>query len=116
MWEQVDVILRRAATQIAQHVADFLPGALVSIVLLLITAAVALLGRVIVVRALRSLEFDRRAGQFGWPAGWSAAAAPSQAAGRAVFWTLLVLGILVSLTALNATLMQPNSRPMPPNT
>ena len=35
MWEQVDRILRQATTQIADHIANFLPGLLVSLALIL---------------------------------------------------------------------------------
>jgi hypothetical protein len=106
MWEQVDRILRQATGQIADHVADFLPGVLVLVVLLMGAAIAAVLVRVLLVRALRSLEFDRRAHEFGFtvPAHWSPATTPSLVVARTAQWTILVLGLLVSLTALNASI------------
>ena len=47
MWAQVDQILRQATTQIADHVANFLPGLLVSLMLILATFVVALLARML---------------------------------------------------------------------
>lgn len=106
MWEQVDRILRQATSQIVDHVANFLPGVLVSLMLILLAFAVAVLARMLVVRTLRSLEFDRHAGQFGLAAlaGWPTSASPSLTVGRIVYWVIVMLGLLVSLTALNATI------------
>lgn len=105
MWAQVDRILRQATTQIADHIANFLPGMLVSATLMFAAFVVALLARVLLVRALRGLEFDRRAEQWGLGAlvEWPASTSPSQGVARVVYWTILILGLLVSLTALNAT-------------
>jgi hypothetical protein len=106
MWEQVDQILRDAATQISIHIANFLPGLLVALVLVIATFVVAFAARVLFLRLLRGLDFDRRAEHWGLSAllGWSASTTPSLAIARAISWTLLVLGLLVSLTALNATI------------
>jgi hypothetical protein len=106
MWEQVRLIFRQAMTQISDNVASFLPGVLVALLLVLFTFLVAALARAFVTRMLVSLEFDRRAGQFGFltSGGWPGAPTPSVTVGRIVYWTLVVLGLLVSLTALNATI------------
>lgn len=105
MWAQVDRILRQATSQIADHVADFLPGALVAAMLIVATFIVALLVRLLLVRALRGIDFDRRVQQLGTAAliGWPTTVSPAQAVTRLVFWTIVILGLLVSLTALNAT-------------
>jgi hypothetical protein len=106
MWEQVDSILRQAIGQIGDHVASFLPGVLVSAMLILSAFVVALLTRMLLVRMLRGIEFDRRAEQLGLAAlvGWTPSSTPSQTVARVVYWALLILGLLVSLTALNATI------------
>ena len=106
MWGQVERILRQAATQIADHLANFLPGLLVSLLLILATVVVALLARLLFVRALRGLDFDRRAEHWGLaaPLEWPTSASPSHTLARAAFWTIVILGLLVSLTALNATI------------
>jgi hypothetical protein len=106
MWEQVDRILRQAATQIADGVASFLPGLLVALLLMLTTLLVALLVRALLARALRGLDFDRWAERVGLAAlvGWSSTASPSHSVARVSFWAVLFLGLLASLTALNATI------------
>jgi hypothetical protein len=92
--------------QIGENTANFLPGVLVSLMLILVAFVVAVLARLLLVRALRGLEFDRRAERLGLAAlvGWPASASPTQAVVRVVYWTILILGLLVSLTALNATI------------
>jgi hypothetical protein len=105
MWEQVHRILRQSASHIADNVANFLPGVVVALVLIVAAFVVAALARMAVVRALRGLEFDRRAEHLGLgPVGAWPGASTTQAIGVAVYWTLLVLGLLVSLTALNASI------------
>jgi hypothetical protein len=106
MWGQVDRILRQATTQIADHIANFLPGLLVSLTLMIAAFVVALLARMLLVRALHGVEFDRRSEQWGLAVlvGWPASTSPSQTVARVVYWTILILGLLASLTALNATI------------
>lgn len=106
MWAHVDKIVRQATAQIADHVANFLPGVLVSLMLVLAAFVVAVLARLLLVRALRGLEFDRRVERLGVAAllGLTSPASPSQTVARVVYWTIVVLGLLVSLTALNATM------------
>ncbi|HWW84901.1 MAG TPA: hypothetical protein VNZ26_14925 [Vicinamibacterales bacterium] len=106
MWAQVDRILRQATSQTVDQIANFLPGVLVSLTLVLTTFVVAIFARVLVMRALRGLEVDRRAEQWGLAAAmaWPTPTSLSQTIARVVYWTILILGLLVSLTALNATI------------
>ncbi len=106
MWEEVDRILHQATSQIVDQIANFLPGVMVSLLLLLAALVVAGVVRVLLVRVLRGLEFDRHAEQWGLAgfANWSVSSSPSLAMARAMSWVILFLGVLVSLTALNATI------------
>ena len=106
MWEQVERILRDATGQISDRVASFLPGLVVALLLMLATIVVALVVRALLARTLRGLDFDRWIERLGlWTIiGWSPAGSPSATLARVTFWTILVLGALASLTALNATL------------
>ena len=105
MWAQIDGILRQATTQIADQVAKFLPGLLVALLLILATLLVAILVRALLLRALRGLEFDQWAERVGLTMiiGWQATS-PSLSLARLGYWTVLILGLLISLTALNATM------------
>lgn len=106
MWEQINRVLGQATTEIVDNIANFLPGLLVALLLLVAAFVTALLIRGVLVRALVGLDFDRRAEQMGLTAllGWSAQASLSQAIARVVYWTILIIGLLVGLTALNATI------------
>ena len=106
MWGQVKAILQQATVQITDHVANFLPGLLVSLTLILVAFVLALLARMLVLRALRGLDLDSRAERVRLAAlvGWPASTSLSQTIARVVYWTILVLGLLLSLTALNATI------------
>jgi hypothetical protein len=106
MWGQVKAILQQATVQITEHVANFLPGLLVSLTLILVAFVLALLARMLVLRALRGLDLDSRAERVRLAAlvGWPASTSLSQTIARVVYWTILVLGLLLSLTALNATI------------
>lgn len=105
MWAQIDGILRQATAQITDQVAKFLPGLLVALLLLLATILVAVLVRTLLLRALRGLEFDQWAERAGVATiiGWLAAS-PSQSLTRLAYWSVLILGVLVSLTALDASM------------
>jgi hypothetical protein len=106
MWERVEGILRQATSQIADQIARFLPGVLVSLVLGLAAVVIALVVRGLLGRALRGLDFDRRAERLGLPAlvGLAPPASPSAVVARMVAWTIVFLGLLVSLTALDASM------------
>jgi hypothetical protein len=106
MWGQISEIFRRAAIRTADNVANFLPGLIVLLVILLGAFVVALSVRMILLRILRGVEFDRRAPQMGLAvlSDWSPTAGPSVLVGRAAMWVILVLGLLVGISALDATM------------
>jgi hypothetical protein len=106
MWEQANVILRRSADRIADNVADFLPGLLVLVLILLGALILAVAVRMLLVRLLRGMEFDRRAEQLGLRvlSDWSPADGASVLVARAVMWLILALGLLAGLSALDATM------------
>jgi hypothetical protein len=105
MWEEVKRILGQAGTQLGNYIADFLPGLVVALLLILVALVVAILARVLVVRALRGLDFDRRLEQWGLTGILgSAHGGASHTLAGLLYWTILVLGLLASLTALNATI------------
>ena len=105
MVQEVERGLRLAGTRIVDSIANFLPGTLVLLVLLVVSLLVALLIRFIAIRALQGLDFDRRAEPLGISlSDWTATRSASQLIGTALFWTILVLGFLLGLTALDAAL------------
>ena len=112
MWEQVEEMLRQTAQRSIGNMAEFLPGLLALIVIFLLAVVIALLARWLVVRALRGMDFDRRAELLGLGAvaDWSAVGPPSRVVARAVTWLILLAGLLVGLSALDAALPEQFAR------
>src|SRR6266542_1783179 len=106
MWQRFQRIVDQAMTRITDNIANFLPGAVVLLVLLAGALLLAVITRYILLRALQGLDFDRRANQFGLSIhmDWSLTTSPSLLIARAVQWTILILGLLVGLTALDAAM------------
>jgi hypothetical protein len=106
MWTQVEDILAEASRRSVESVAAFMPGMLALMMILLAAIVVAVIARIIVVRTLRSIDFDRRASQWGMGAfgDWSHTKGLSAFIARAVQWTILVMGLLTGLTALDAAM------------
>ena len=105
MVEEFDRALRLASARIVESVANFLPGALVFLVLLVGALVVALVLRYALRRALNGLDFDRRAELLGISlADWTPSHSASTLVASVVYWTVLMMGLLLGLTALDAAL------------
>jgi hypothetical protein len=112
MWEQVQDMLRRATLRTAENIAEFLPGFVLLLVILLAALVIAVLARVVVLRALRGLQFDQRAEHLGLGtvADWEAIGGPSLLLARLVMWMILLAGLLAGLSALDAALPEAFAR------
>jgi len=105
MVEQIDSALRMAGARIVDSIADFLPKALVFLVLFAVAFVVAVTVRYVLRRALQGLNFDRHAEMLGIsPAAWAHPQGGSELIASAAYWIILFLGLLLALTALDATL------------
>lgn len=105
MMEAFGQALRQAAARGIEGVANFLPGALVFLVLLLGSFLVAIAVRYAILRALRGLDLDRRAELLGFSiAEWTPSRSAAQFFASAGYWVVLAVGLLLGLTALDAAL------------
>ena len=105
MGEQFNRALSQAGTRIVDNVASFLPGAIVFVGMLLVAFVVALAIRSALRRGLKQLEFDRRLDRFGLSmAEWTPSGSASVLVASIAYWIVLSLGLLLGLTALDATL------------
>ena len=104
MWQQFNRIMDRAAERTVEAVANFLPGLVLLAAILAATIAVAFVVRVLLRRALEGLDVDRRAADAGLVAslGLAPAASVSALIARSVQWMILLVGVLIGLTALDA--------------
>ncbi len=112
MLADVQNMLSRAALATVENIAGFLPGLVGLLVILLVAFVLALFARALVLRALRGLQFDQRAEQLGLGAlaDWSAMGSPSMVLARIVMWLIMLAGLLVSLSALDAALPEAFAR------
>jgi hypothetical protein len=106
MLDQINRIGAATMERMLENAARFLPGVAVLFVILLLTVIVALAARLLVLRTLRRTGFDERAGDLGLPvfAELASGAGPAMVVARVVQWTILFLGLLVGISALDAAL------------
>ncbi len=102
---QVNKILNQAAARITASIADFLPGVLALLVVMLCALVLAWIARFMIRRALRGIDFDKRLEQWGFSgvAEWSPSQSPTQLLAASAYWFIILAGLLVGLSALNAT-------------
>jgi hypothetical protein len=106
MWQQMNNALLDATQRIIAGIARFLPGLLAMLMAVIGATILAWILRWAVQRALRGMNFDAKLTDWGFSdlADWSPQKSPTLLVGRAVAWIIIILGILVGLTALEANL------------
>jgi len=107
MWSQVDDALRQSVQRVLTNLAGFLPGVLAMLLAILLAVILGVMVRWFVSGMLRWVRFDQQLERWGGSAlaEWSPAGSPTLLVARLVFWLIVLLGILVGLAALDATLM-----------
>ena len=106
MWAQINKLVEQSSSRILSGIANFLPGVLALIVILLVTFILAFIIRVALGRFLRRVNFDEVVHHWGFPevAEWSPQRSPSLMAIRIVNWCIILIGLLVAVNALDAAL------------
>ena len=106
MWDKINGLVVESLNRIISGIANFLPGVLALIVILLVTILVTVIVRTVLRRFLRKVDFDRIVGLWGFPevAAWSPKHSPSLIAIRIVNWCIILVGLLIGINALDASL------------
>jgi hypothetical protein len=106
MWEHLNRELSQSMNRIISRVADFLPGILALVIVVIFALPLAWIVSRLSRRSLRSIRFDERIQQWGMTAleDWSPSRSPTILVERVVYWLIVLFGLLVGLTALNAEL------------
>jgi hypothetical protein len=106
MWDQFRTLLSQSSNRIITGIANFLPGLLALLLILFFTIAVVLVFRIALRRFLRRIQFDGYIARWGFPdlAEWSPSRSPSLLLIRVLSWTIFILGLLASISALDAEL------------
>jgi hypothetical protein len=103
---EVNEVLQQTITRITSAVANFLPGLLAFLIILMLTIIVAFVLRLTIRRSLQRIDFDGRMDEWGFSAvsEWSPERSPTLLAARACFLTILLLGFLIGFSALDSSL------------
>jgi Conserved TM helix len=106
MRDQVNEVLRQTTERVTAAFANFLPGLLAFLIIFMLTVIVAFVLRAIIRRALFRIDFDGRLGQWGFSAvnDWSPARSPTLLLAQTSFLTVLLIGILIGVSALDSRL------------
>jgi hypothetical protein len=103
MWEQTERIFLDSLTRLLHEFARVAPGLVAMLLIVVIAVALAIALRALVRRVLEHLDVDRRLRQWGvaQPAA-EGRSPPSRLAANVVAWTVLALGFLAGLVAIDA--------------
>ena len=106
MRDAVNEVLGQVSARVTSALTSFLPGILALFTILVLATGAAFILRVIVRRALERMHFDSRMDQWGLSgvAEWSPQKSPGLLVARGAFLSVMVIGALVGLSALDATL------------
>jgi hypothetical protein len=103
MWDQVNDALRQSASRLLTGIASVLPGFVAMIVAVLVAALFGWVIRALLLRMLRGVRFDERVDHLGFTmvTELSPSRSPAVLVARAVFWLVLLLGLLVGFAAID---------------
>lgn len=101
MWQQVEQSLRESMGRVFTKFATLLPGILAFVVALLVFLLIAWLAAIVVRRVLAAINFDERSSTRAL-SEWSPLHTPTVLVTRIVFWSCIVAGLLVGVSAFEA--------------
>ncbi len=106
MLNEIHAILNHAAERVTRSIAEFLPGLLAFAVVLLFATALAWIARMLIRRSLQRIDFDARVEHWGLSSlgEWSPSGSPSRLMSVVTYWLIILVGLLIGLSALDATL------------
>jgi hypothetical protein len=106
MWTQVQQALTDSTVLLVTTMAKLLPGLVALVIAIVLSAIVGWMLGAVVRRALRGVRFDERSVEWGAAdlSDWAPARSPTLLISRLVSWTMVLLGFLIGIAALDATL------------
>jgi mechanosensitive ion channel-like protein len=103
MWQETKRIFVESAGHVLQAAARLLPSVLAMFLLFALVAVLAVATRAVVRRVCDRLGLDRRLRQWGVAApDADAGASPTRLVARVSFWTVLVIGVFLGVSVLDA--------------
>ena len=112
MWDQITEMLRAATLRMSANIAEFLPGLVGLLLILLVAIVLGVLVRSLLLRVLSGVQLDQRMENLGLgsAADWSVVGGLSPFVARVAMWTIILAGLLIGLSALNAALPEAFAR------
>jgi hypothetical protein len=106
MWDQVERALNQSTTQVLSQLASILPGFAALLLAILVSTVIAWVLSFLLRRVMERFEFDDLLHRWGFAAlrEWSPSESPSLLLARIVFWSVVLLGVLIGIAALDASL------------
>jgi hypothetical protein len=107
MWDQVNDALRQSISRVLTSLASFIPGVIAFLVSVLLALVIGWLLAASVSRVLQWLRFDEQMKRLGLETlvEWFPSGSPTWLVARLLFWLVFLLGMLIGIAALDATLM-----------
>jgi len=102
MWQQIEESLRDSMGRVFTKIATLLPGILAFVLVLLIFLIFAWLLAMLVRSVLRAVKFDERTSSTSTLTEWAPRQTPTILVTRIVFWSFVVIGVLVGVSAFEA--------------
>ncbi len=105
MWRHITEALQQSVIRVTSLLVSILPGLLALIIALTVLTAVGVGLSWLLRKILTSLKFDERfaSTQNTGVADWSPSASPTALVGRVAFWGCVLLGVLVGVSAFDAS-------------
>jgi len=105
MGQQVKFALTESMHRVLVKMASFLPGLLALIVAVVVFTAIGVLAAYLLRRILIAAKFDERVARNQTPgvSDWSTGHSPTQLIARAAFWASVFLGLILGITAFDAS-------------
>ena len=104
MWDQATQSLRDSMVRAITKIATLLPGILAFVLAVILFTGIAWLLAFLLGRLLTAIKFDERLGKGSTGLSeWAPSSSPSSLLVRTVFWGCFVVGVLVGLTAFDAS-------------
>lgn len=106
MLDEIDQLLRAAALRMSESFVGFLPGIAGLLLIVILAVVFAVLVRMVLVRVLVGVRLEQRAQGLGLgsPSDWSVVGGLALFLARVAMWFIIVAGILVGFSALDAAL------------
>lgn len=102
-WRQVTEALHMSLYRVLSLLVAVLPGILACFVALFVFALIGMLASALVRGFLVVIKFDERVVRSGSGGDWTPSTSPTALAGRVAFWTFVLLGLLIGISAFDAS-------------